>query len=82
MNKVCLRVLFVPDYVDWVTGTIAKNIAQFNPWIEAIIASGPVIDGIFAERPELMRNFDLVHFTCSYAHSKFHANNRNCEIEA
>ena len=40
MNKVCLRVLFVPDYVDWITGTIARNIAQFNPWIEATIASG------------------------------------------
>jgi len=67
MNKACLRVLFVPDYVDWVTGTIAKNIARFNPWIEATIASGPVIDAIFAERPELMRNFDLVHFTCPFA---------------
>lgn len=35
--------------------------------MEATIASGPVIDQIFAEQPELMRNFDLVHFTCSYA---------------
>ena len=62
-----LRVLLVPDSIHWVTGTIAKNIARFNPWIEATVASGPVIDQIFAERPELMRNFDLVHFTCPYA---------------
>ena len=62
-----LRVLLVPDSVHWVTGTIAKNIARFNPWIEATIASGPVIDQIFAERPELMKNVDLVHFTCPYA---------------
>ncbi len=62
-----LRVLFVPDSVHWVTGTIAKSIARFNPWIEATIASGPVIDVIFAEQPELMKNFDLVHFTCPYA---------------
>jgi glycosyltransferase involved in cell wall biosynthesis len=60
-------VLLVPDSVHWVTGTIAKNIARFNPWIEATIASGPVIDQVFAENPELMRNFDLVHFTCPYA---------------
>jgi glycosyltransferase involved in cell wall biosynthesis len=66
-NENRLRVLFVPDSVHWVTGTIAKNIARFNPWIDATIASGPVIDTIFAERPELMRNFDLVHFTCPYA---------------
>lgn len=62
-----LRVLFVPDSVHWVTGTIAKSIARFNPWIEATIASGPVIDVIFAEQRELMKNFDLVHFTCPYA---------------
>lgn len=62
-----LRVLFVPDSVHWVTGTIAKAIARFNPWIEATIASGPVIDRVFADYPELMHNFDLVHFTCPYA---------------
>lgn len=41
--------------------------ARFNPWIEATIASGPVIDVLFVEHPELMNNFDLIHFTCPYA---------------
>ncbi len=41
--------------------------ARFNPWIEATIASGPVIDVVLNERPQLMDNFDLVHFTCPYA---------------
>src|ERR1700682_3321950 len=67
MADVRLRVLLVPDSVYWVTGTIAKSIARFNPWIEATIASGPVIDEILLERPELMCNFDLVHFICPYA---------------
>ncbi len=62
-----LRVLLVPDSVYWITGTIAKSITRFNPWIESTIASGPVIDTIFKEHPDLMRNFDLVHFTCPYA---------------
>lgn len=62
-----VRVLFVPDSVHWVTGTLAKNMARFNPWIEATVVSGPVIDVLFAEHPELMNNFDLVHFTCPYA---------------
>jgi glycosyltransferase involved in cell wall biosynthesis len=66
-NRSRLRVLLVPDSVYWVTGTIAKSIARFNPWIEATIASGPVIDTIFADHPELMSNFDLVHFICPYA---------------
>ena len=66
-NRSRLRVLLVPDSVYWVTGTIAKSIARFNPWIEATIASGPVIDIVFKEHPELMGNFDLVHFTCPYA---------------
>jgi glycosyltransferase involved in cell wall biosynthesis len=59
--------LLVPDSTYWVTGTIAKSIAHFNPWIEATITSGPVIDALFSERPELIRNFDLVHFICPYA---------------
>lgn len=67
MSASPLRVLLVPDSIHWVTGTIAKNIARFNPWIEATVASGPVIDQVFAENPELMNNFDLVHFTCPYA---------------
>jgi glycosyltransferase involved in cell wall biosynthesis len=61
-----LRVLLVPDSVHWITGTIAKNIARFNPWIDATVASGPVIDIVFKEQPELLKNFDLVHFTCPY----------------
>ena len=62
-----LRVLLVPDSVHWVTGTIAKSIAHYNPWIEATIASRAVIDALLNERPELIRNFDLVHFICPYA---------------
>jgi glycosyltransferase involved in cell wall biosynthesis len=62
-----LRVLLVPDSIYWVTGTIAKSIARFNPWIEATIASGSVIDSLFESHPELIKNFDLVHFVCPYA---------------
>jgi len=72
-----LRVLLVPDSVYWVTGTIAKSTARFNPWIEATIASGPVIDQIFSEQPELIRNFDLVHFVCPYASKQWLARFRD-----
>jgi glycosyltransferase involved in cell wall biosynthesis len=72
-----LRVLLVPDSTYWVTGTIAKSIARFNPWIEATIASGPVIDTVFTEQPELMQNFDLVHFICPYASQEWLPRFRN-----
>ena len=62
-----LRVLLVPDSIYWVTGTIAKSIVRFNPWIEATIASGSVVDSLFERHPELIENFDLVHFVCPYA---------------
>jgi len=62
-----LRVLLVPDSVHWVTGTIAKSIARFNPWIEATIASSSVLETILPKFPELINNFDLVHFVCPYA---------------
>ncbi|MEP6740883.1 MAG: glycosyltransferase family 4 protein [bacterium] len=71
MSNNRLRVLLVPDSTYWVTGTIAKNIARFNPWIEATVASGPVIDALLNEQPELMKNFDLVHFTCPYSSKKW-----------
>lgn len=67
MSSRRLRVLLVPDSIYWVTGTITKSIARFNPWIEATIASGPIIDAVLTERPDLMRNFDLVHFVCPYS---------------
>lgn len=67
MTESRLRVLLVPDSVFWITGTIAKSIARFNPWLEATIASGPVIDTILPEQPELLTNFDLVHFVCPYS---------------
>lgn len=65
--KQSLRVLLVPDYVHWVTGTIAKAIVRFNPWIEGTIVSGQVLDVVLEQHPEMMSQFDLVHFVCPYA---------------
>jgi glycosyltransferase involved in cell wall biosynthesis len=62
-----LRVLLVPDSIYWATGTIAKWIAQYNPWMEATICSGRVVHRLLSLVPELPQRFDLVHFVCSYA---------------
>ncbi len=62
-----LRVLFVPASTYWVTGTLAKHFAHFNPWIEATVISGPVLEDVFRRVPDLISRFDLVHFTCPSA---------------
>jgi len=65
------RVLLVPDWVQWVTGTIAKSVVRFNPWLEATVISAPVVDVLVRRRPSFFNQFQLVHFTCSYAPRKW-----------
>ena len=55
-----LRVLHVPDYIPWVTGTIARRIAHHNPWMESTICSIGVLREL-AWLGTLPRAFDLVH---------------------
>lgn len=66
-----LRVLLVPDWIQWITGTLAQSVARFNPWIDATILSARVADQLLTQRESLRDNFDLVHFTCSYASKKW-----------
>ena len=61
------RVLLVPDSIYWVTGTIARSIADANPWIDATIVSGPLLGDVFASADEIAKKFDLVHFICPYS---------------
>ncbi len=62
-----LRVLLVPDSIHWITGTIAKSIVQHNSWMDGVIISGPVLDVVAGDVPELFDDFDVVHFLCPYA---------------
>ena len=56
-----LRVLHVPDYVPWVTGTIARRLAHHNPWMESTICSLPLLRELVA-RGTVPEGIDLVHF--------------------
>jgi glycosyltransferase involved in cell wall biosynthesis len=62
-----LRVLLVPDSIHWITGTIARSIVSHNPWLDGSVISGPVLDIVARERPEIFDSFDVVHFVCPYA---------------
>lgn len=57
-----LRVLLVPDSIYWVIGTIAKQIAFNNPWIEATICSSPIMSRLLDLDPSIVERIDLVHF--------------------
>jgi glycosyltransferase involved in cell wall biosynthesis len=65
------RVLLVPDWEFWVLGTIAKGIARANPWMDATIVSGPILDELYARDSAFFDRFDLVHFICPYASKKW-----------
>ena len=56
-----LRVLHIPDFVPWVTGTIARRIAHHNPWMELTICSVHLLREM-AWRGIIPGAIDLVHF--------------------
>src|SRR5437868_616416 len=62
-----LRVLLVPDWINWVLGTVAKATARYNPWFDATIISGSVLESALGLDPSLLDRFDIAHFICPYA---------------
>ena len=57
-----LRVLFVPDSAYWVTATIARQIALYNPWIEPTICSQFVLPELMRRGGHMADRIDVVHF--------------------
>jgi glycosyltransferase involved in cell wall biosynthesis len=72
-----LRVLLVPDSIYWVTGTIAKSIARFNPMVSATIISAPVLEQLWLEKRDIIDHFDLAHFVCPFASRRWLARLRD-----
>src|SRR4051794_41849126 len=57
-----LRVLFVPDSAYWITATVARQIAQHNPWIEPTICSHRVLRALMDRGIHLADRIDVAHF--------------------
>jgi len=57
-----LRVLLVPDFQQWILGTMAKAIAAYVPGVEATILSEGVMRDQAYLFPDLASNVDVVHF--------------------
>lgn len=70
-GKQRLSVLLVPDWSYWILGTIARGIARANPWMDATIVSGPILDELLEDDPAFFSRFDLVHFICPYASKRW-----------
>jgi glycosyltransferase involved in cell wall biosynthesis len=57
-----LRVLFIPDSAFWVTGTIARQIAWHNPWIQPTICTPRVLRALTRRLGQLAERVDVAHF--------------------
>jgi glycosyltransferase involved in cell wall biosynthesis len=56
-----LRALLVPDYAQWVLGTMASAIARHNPWLDPLICPANVVGTLLFENGRLPFDVDLVH---------------------
>lgn len=66
-NSPGVRVLLIADSIHWITGTIARWIAEYNPWIVPTICSGSVVEHMLARDPAFIEQFDLIHSVCPYS---------------
>ena len=67
-----LRILFVPDSTYWITGRIAYQIAEYNPWIEPTICSAPVLRKLIkASGGVYPGDIDQVHFLTPHIATEF-----------
>jgi Glycosyltransferase Family 4 len=62
MKERKLKVLLVPDHVQWVTGTMAHGICRHNPWIDGIVCSGEALSRHIERGGELPFEPDIIHF--------------------
>jgi glycosyltransferase involved in cell wall biosynthesis len=56
-----LRTLLIPDYSQWVLGTMATAIARHNPWMDALVCPANVIGTLLFEQGKLPFEVDAVH---------------------
>ena len=56
-----LRVLLIPDYVQWIIGTIAREIEKWNPELSFTIVSEAYINRYIDDHEKFLNSFDIVH---------------------
>jgi glycosyltransferase involved in cell wall biosynthesis len=66
-----LRVLMVPDHLPWITGTIARKIAEHNPWIEATIITGDVLQPMLQKYGWFLGDIDVIHLLTEWEAKRF-----------
>ena len=68
-----LRVLLVPDRLHWIYGTVAKEIARWNPWIDASICSVTLLQNYPDRYSVWIETFDIVHVITRLEYADFAA---------
>ena len=66
-----MRVLLIPDRIQWILGTIAKETAKWNPDIDFTIVSDAWISRYINAPGRLFQSFDVVHFIGQYLYPKY-----------
>ena len=61
-----LRILIVPDHLQWVTGTIAFDIKRYNPLLDVAVVSGEALEHHLLAGGELPFRPDVVHLLTEY----------------
>jgi glycosyltransferase involved in cell wall biosynthesis len=67
MNK-RLRVLLIPDRMQWVLGTIAKNIVKYHPQFDFTVLSQGVIEKYPSKFNGISASYDLIHYLSPHAY--------------
>ncbi len=67
MNK-RLRVLLIPDRMQWVLGTIAKNIVKYHPQFDFTVLSQGVIEKYPSQFNGISAGYDLIHYLSPHAY--------------
>jgi glycosyltransferase involved in cell wall biosynthesis len=62
MKKQKIKVLLIPDHVQWVTGTMAQGICRHNQWIDGIVCSGAALSHHLDGGGKLPFEPDIIHF--------------------
>lgn len=61
-----MNILLIPDTIYWVTGKIARAIANHNKENNYLICSGYVLKQVLETKPYLLEDINLIHFLCPY----------------
>lgn len=66
-----MKVLLIPDQIQWILGTIAREIAKWNPELDFTIVSEAYINSHIDDPRSFFNSFDVVHFLFNFIYGHY-----------